>query len=355
MRRIIRILGVLLAGAVASLVIVRAVWQRQTAHRIKIDSATGISSLEKVRIGGIDQWISIRGWNREHPLLLLLHGGPGFPGMPFAHVTAELEKHLVVVRWDQRGAGKSYSSSIPEHSMNIDQFVADTAELTDLLRQRFNKPRILLGAHSWGTMIGALTVAKSPERFSAYLSVCQAANAAESERLMYRGALEKATATGNDRAVSELTALGMPPYDEFRDYDRMTDWISRFSNAEHPPVSRGHFVRLALESPLYSWGDLVRIPLGAKFSFSQLWREAFYETDLFTQVPRIDVPVFFFLGRHDHTATASAALAERYFAALEAPRGKQLIWFENSGHWPHLEEPARFEQAVIEAAGAAWP
>lgn len=355
MRRIIRILAVLLAGAVASLIIVRAVWQRQTAQRIKIDSATGINSLEKVRIGGIEQWISIRGWNREHPVLLLLHGGPGFPGMPFAHVTAELEKHFIVVRWDQRGAGKSYSTSIPERSMNVEQFVADTLELTDLLRQRLNRSRILLGAHSWGTIIGALAVAQSPERFSAYISISQAADAAESERLMYRWALEKARAAGNQRAISELTALGLPPYKEFADYDRMTDWISRFSSMEHQPVSRSQFVRLALESPLYSWGDLVRIALGAKFSFSQLWREVFYEVDLFTQVPRIEVPVFFFLGRHDHTATASAALAERYFAALDAPRGKQLIWFEDSGHWPHLEEPERFEQAVIKAAGAALP
>ncbi len=130
----------------------------------------------------------------------------------------------------------------------------------------------------------------------------------------------------------------------------MTRWIARFSNQEHQAITRWRFVRLALESPFYSSTDLVRIPLGARFSFSRLWREAFYDTDLFKQAPRLDVPVLFFLGRHDHTATGSAAMAERYLEALDAPRGKRLIWFENSGHWPQLEEPERFQDELIRRA-----
>jgi pimeloyl-ACP methyl ester carboxylesterase len=250
------------------------------------------------------------------------------------------------VHWDQRGAGKSYSLSMASSSMNMKQFVADTLELTDLVRARFNQPRIFLCAHSWGSMIAALAVAQAPERYSAYVAVSQAANAPESERLMYRWALDKAAEKGNQKAISELKQIGEPPYERFADYNKMTDWIGRFSGEEHRPITRWHFARLAFESPFYSWADLVRIPLGARFSFSRLWREAFYETDLLKQAPRLDVPVFFFLGRHDHTATASAAMAARYYQALDAPRGKRLIWFEDSGHWPQLEEPAKF-RAVL--------
>jgi pimeloyl-ACP methyl ester carboxylesterase len=352
-RRVAMILLLLLGGAIVSLLALRVVCQHQAAERIKISSPNGIDLLEKIKLGGVDQWILIRGWNRENPVLLLLHGGPGFPGMPFAHVTAELEKRFVVVRWDQRGAGKSYSPSVPDSSMNMKQFVADTLELTDLLTRRFNQPRIFLGAHSWGSMIAALAVAQAPERFSAYLAVCQAANAPESERLMYRWALDKAAEEGNEKAASELKQLGLPPYARFADYHTMTDWIARFSGKEHRAVARWRFVRLALESPFYSWADLFRIPLGVKFSFSRLWREAFYNTDLLKQAPRLDVPVFFFIGRHDHTATASAAMAQRYFEALDAPRGKRLIWFESSGHWPQLEEPERFQNELIRAADEA--
>jgi len=82
---------------------------------------------------------------------------------------------------------------------------------------------------------------------------------------------------------------------------------------------------------------------------SDFLRGVFYRTDLLKQAPKLEVPVYFFLGRHDRTVTASAALAERYFESLETPKGKHLIWFENSGHWPQLEEPDRFRAVVTEA------
>lgn len=352
-KRIVMTLILLLASLVIALVALRAFWRHQAAHRIRISSPVGIDLLEKVKLGGVDQWILIRGWNRDNPVLLLMHGGPGFPCMPFAHVAGELEKRFVVVHWDQRGAGKSYSPSVPDSSMNIKQFVSDTLELTDLLRGRFNQKHIFLGAHSWGSIIGALAVSEAPDRFSAYFAISQAANAPESERLMYHWALEKAAEARNEKALFELKKPGPPPYEQFEDYNRMVGWIARFSRADHRPITRLHFVHLALESPFYSWADLIRIPLGTKFSFSRLWREAFYEIDLLKQAPRLDVPVFFFLGRHDHTATASAEMAEHYFTALEAPRGKRLIWFEHSGHWPQLEEPERFQAELIRVADEA--
>lgn len=352
-KRIVMTLILAFASVVIGLVALRTFWRHQAAQRIRISSPTRIDTLEKIKLGGVDQWILIRGWNRNNPVLLLMHGGPGFPCMPFAHVAGDLEKRFVVIHWDQRGAGKSYSPSIPNSSMNMKQFIADTLELTDALRTRFNQPRILLAAHSWGSMIAARAVSQAPERFSAYIAISQAANAPESERMMYRWALENAAAEGNENAATELKQLGVPPYERFADYYKMTDWIAHFSDKEHSPVSPSRFVRLALESPFYSWGDLVRIPFGYRHSFSELWREAFYKTDLLKQAPRLEVPVFFFLGRHDHTAIASAAMAERYFNALDAPRGKELIWFENSGHWPQLEEPDRFQQELTRAAEEA--
>ncbi|MDQ6807830.1 MAG: alpha/beta hydrolase [Verrucomicrobiota bacterium] len=97
--------------------------------------------------------------------------------------------------------------------------------------------------------------------------------------------------------------------------------------------------------PAYSWLDLFRIPLGVRYSFGRLWKEIFYETSLFKQAPRIDVPVYFFLGRHDKVVTSE--VAQRYFDALDAPRGKQIVWFEHSGHWPHFEEPEKYRATLI--------
>src|SRR2546423_11087796 len=196
----------ILALLVLALIVLRAYEQSQIAKRIAITSPNGIASLEKVRLGGVGQWVQIRGEDRTEPILLFLHSGPGFPEMPFSHVNAELEKEFVVVQWDQRGAGKSYSSSIPESSMTIEQFIADTHELVQFLLQRFGRTKLMLVAHSWGSIVGALTVAKYPELFSAYVGISQAVNAPESERAMYRFALETAASQGSEKGRGGASA-----------------------------------------------------------------------------------------------------------------------------------------------------
>ena len=338
----------ILALLVLALVVLRAYEQSQIAKRIAITSPNGIASLEKVRLGGVGQWVQIRGEDRTKPILLFLHSGPGFPEMPFSHMNAALEKEFVVVQWDQRGAGKSYSASIPENSMTIEQFVSDTHELAQSLLKRFGRPKLYLVAHSWGSIVGALTVAKYPELFHAYVGISQAVNAPESERMMYRFGLETAASQGNEKAVADLRRIGEPPYKSFSDYRLMKNWVKRFNDVNYAELTPWQFARIAFASPSYWWGDLFRLVLGMRFSFSHLWQEAFYRIDLLKQVPRIDVPVYFLLGRHDRTVTASAPLAERYFERLDAPKGKQLIWFEKSGHWPQLEEPEEFCTALME-------
>src|SRR6267154_827683 len=139
--RVLRIGGGL-AACVIGVVVWRFFLQHTTASRLKIASPPGIASLEKVRLGGIDQWIQIRGEDRAKPLLLFLHSGPGFPEMPFSHVNAALERNFVIVQWDQRGAGKSYSLSVPENSMTIEQFISDTHQLVELLLARFGRTKL---------------------------------------------------------------------------------------------------------------------------------------------------------------------------------------------------------------------
>jgi pimeloyl-ACP methyl ester carboxylesterase len=336
---------IVLSTGIALLTIGRSILQRKVAARIAITPRSGINSLEKIRLGGAEQWILIRGWNRTKPLLLFVHGGPGFPEMPFAQVNADLEKDFVVVQWDQRGAGKSYPA--PRDSLDVEQFVSDTRELTDLLLKRFNAQKLLLVGHSWGSLVGTLAVARDPDKFFAYIGISQFADAPESERMMYRWALEQAEQTSHVQAARKLKRIGLPPYESVRDFRTMKKWVAYFNAAEYRPMSRLQFVRLAFESPIYSWRDLMNLAWGARISFDELWREVFYKTNLLRDAPRIDVPIYFFEGRHDRVTTVSAAMAERYFNALDAPRGKKLIWFEHSGHWPHLEQPHDYQGELL--------
>ena len=109
-----------------------------------------IDTLERVELGGIPQWISVRGLDRQNPVLLYLHGGPGFPAMPASHRwQGPWEEYFTVVQWDQRGAGKSYPGTTAE-SMTVQQFQSDTHELVLHLRRRFQRERLFLLGHSWG-------------------------------------------------------------------------------------------------------------------------------------------------------------------------------------------------------------
>ena len=74
-----------------------------------IDPLHGIDDALFTKIGGIDQWIRIRGQNRDNPVLLLLHGGPGIALSPLPRdFLFSWTRDFTIVLWDQRGAGKTF-------------------------------------------------------------------------------------------------------------------------------------------------------------------------------------------------------------------------------------------------------
>jgi predicted alpha/beta-fold hydrolase len=62
-----------------------------------------------ISIGGIEQWVTIKGSDITKPVILFLHGGPGSVISPYSDaVYGEWEKEFVLVNWDQRGARKDF-------------------------------------------------------------------------------------------------------------------------------------------------------------------------------------------------------------------------------------------------------
>ncbi len=98
----------------------------------KVVSANGIDQARAVEIGGIRQWITVRGRDRHNPILLLLHGGPPAPDLPNRYLfEGSCTDYFTVVEWDQRGAGKTYELNAPETvapTMHADRMVQDTEE-----------------------------------------------------------------------------------------------------------------------------------------------------------------------------------------------------------------------------------
>jgi pimeloyl-ACP methyl ester carboxylesterase len=307
-----------------------------------------MSTLEKVRVGGADQWILERSENIDNPIVLFLHGGPGTSQLTLnRRNTRDLERFFTVVNWDQRGAGKSYPAIRNVQRMTIDQFVEDTRELTLYLLRKFDKARLVLVGHSWGTVVGALAVARYPELYSCYVGVGQTANMTDGERASYRWTLEQARQHGHRKAIDALVSMGPPPYK--RDWQKNTlaqrRYLGRFGGEVHAN-RRGAFdlvVGSLLFSREYTLTDRINFFRGILGSMRLLWPQLL-EVDLFKSVPELRIPVLFIEGRHDHEAPAE--IAERYVDALKAP-SKELIWFEDSAHMPNSEERDKFNQVMV--------
>jgi pimeloyl-ACP methyl ester carboxylesterase len=325
----------------------RAVMQGRVKRATAINTAGGVESLERVTLGGVGQWLLIRGVDRSNPVLLHLHGGPGSADISIARFfDAGLIEHFTVVHWDQRGAGKSFDPDIPPESMIREQFVLDTRDLASMLSERFGVAKIYLVGHSWGSEIGALAASRYPELFHAYVGVGQVVEKVEQERISYRFALERAREAGNPQAIRELEKIGPPPYDGVPELLVQRKWLERFGGVTRSEEAKfPALIERALSSPDYSLFDAVRFFRGQSFSSARLWDER-VETNLFEQAPRIEVPVYFFAGRHDYNTPSE--LAERYYQALDAPRGKHFIWFEGAGHMLPYEVPDEYARALVD-------
>jgi pimeloyl-ACP methyl ester carboxylesterase len=310
-----------------------------------IKSERSIASMEKVRLGGVEQWILIRGNDRSNPVLLFVHGGPGSAEMPVEHAYGgELEKHFVVVHWDQRGAGKSFHTDIPKGSMKVGQFVSDAQELVEVLRKRFSAPKIYLLGHSWGSLLGILTVSKIPDHFYAYIGMGQVVDMERNESISYQFVIDEARKHKDQTAIRDLESIGPPPYKNIAGLGVERKYLNKFGGVAYNPKKALNMYKLALQSSEYTPIDYLRYFYGALFSIENMWDEVL-TYNLFKQVPRINAPVYFFEGRHDYNTPWP--LVEEYYKFLDAPKGKTLVWFDDSAHSPMFEEPDKFNREML--------
>jgi pimeloyl-ACP methyl ester carboxylesterase len=304
-----------------------------------------IAEALRLPLGGIDQYVLIRGRDVANPVLVALHGGPGTAETPLLrHFNSALEEAFTVVYWEQRGTGKSFSKAIPETSMTVDRFVRDLDELVDYLLRRLGRKTVVLFGHSWGTALGTLYAARYPQKVSAYIGTGQIGDLAASELASYRFVLDEAKRRGNSKAIAELTKLGPPPY---TDKQMMVQrrWLGRFAGTlgSLPVLTAARIVLLSPGSSIFALPNIVR---GTLFSVRTLWGEV-SKLNLERDVPELKMPVWFLNGRHDHQVDAGVAAA--YFEKLTAPE-KTQVWFENSGHFVPFEEPEKFNKTMCDIA-----
>jgi pimeloyl-ACP methyl ester carboxylesterase len=314
-------------------------------------SSNGISTLEEIQLGGEKQWIFIRGKDQTNPILIFLHGGPGEPSMGMSssrRSDSELINHFTVVHWDQRGAGKSYNKSISADSMTLNRIVEDCNELIDYLRIKFDKSKVFIVAHSSGTLFGIKTAYRYPQKIHAYVGVAQIINDFEHETINYEFALEEAKRSGNKKHQNAIKEIGPPPYEIPEKLFDKAKHIVRYGGMMVDFSSRKMIgiVLPYLSSPEYSISEGIRtiVGKGRNFTVNALWKETTV-VNFTEEIDSIKVPIYFFEGKFD--MITPTILVENFYKNLIAEKGKNLFIFENSAHFPMIEERERYQDILI--------
>jgi pimeloyl-ACP methyl ester carboxylesterase len=305
----------------------RAYRHRELAKATVIDPVKGIDEAFFTKIGGIDQWIGIRGQDRENPVLLLLHGGPGIALSPLPRdFLFSWTRDFTIVLWDQRGAGKTFGRSGPVAAdVTKDRMAQDGIEVAEFIRTRLGKSKVAIVAVSWGTAIGVRMAKARPDLFSLYVGSGQSVNQGKYRRVAYRQLLAEAHTRNDRQAIAELEANGPPPYDSVSKATVHTKWANRYEPGQ---LSRGSLISAVLFDSNASLKDLRDYVRGVTSSQDH-FRDAVEREDVPSLGTTFAIPFFVFQGAIDNVTPV--APVREYVDRVIAPQ-KALVLIPNAGH-----------------------
>ena len=314
-----------------------------------IHTPNGIQEDRFIKLGGIEQWISIRGEDRSNPVILFVHGGPGDATSLYGWALLRpWFKRFTVVQWDQRGAGKTYGRNGPTTpDVTVTRIVNDGIELADSVTRVLRKNKIVVVGHSFGSILAMQMVKARPELFYAYVGTGQVGAPSDATlATAYREVLAVARRRNERAAVAELTAMGPPPWREGRSYGVEHKWGNLL---EHVDAFLASTLTLKLTAPGATLRDVNDSFDGEGFSGGKLVPQINgIDRALFRST--FEIPVFVFQGADDLTTPPS--LAERFVWAIHAPK-KAFVAVPDGGHFVVFTRPDAFLADLVRYVGFA--
>ena len=296
-----------------------------------------------IDVNGDKQHIHIRSDVPQGPVLLFVHGGPGVCDRSWVMPTQSqyLADKCVMVCWDQRMAGKNYRRANAMLDMTLDQQVEDMHQVVLYLMQRFNKEKLYIVGHSWGSILSTLYLPKYPETIAAYVGMGQFVDGPRNEKMSYDFVVNYAKEHGDEKALKALADIGAPVNGVYTGgLDALMvqrDYMTKFGGGCY---KHKESIIKSVVMPFFTSGeywlipDLYRYAKGSFYCLEKLWPQVvalnFIET-----VPELKVPVYIFQGDHDQNTPG--VLAREWFDALKAPY-KEWVPFHESAHSPIKEE-----------------
>lgn len=296
-----------------------------------------------VPIGGIKQWIAIRGRRAGNPAIVFIHGGFGDAQSPFLAEFAPWERDFTVLTWDQRGSGKTFGKyreatpgmATPEAA--LESLTRDAIEVAEYARRKLRKERVILVGHSCGSILGLKVVKRRPDLFQAYVASGFPANWVLMIHAREAWVRKQATIAGDAATLKALDAAASLPIGDLRRFIVGQDYLM-------PPSDIGY---LQMESKFIGAvaapkkGDAADWVAGFNFSQERVLPAV---TSFNARAVGLDfkVPFFIIQGRDDHVTAFADTKA--YVAEVRAPR-KAFVAIDG-GHFACFTNPTEFVPAI---------
>ena len=331
----------------AFLIFWSSVCQSQTNPSTEKTKKTNTAVDEKsfIELGGEKQYVEITGVSSKNPVLLFLHGGPGWPQTPhLRYFNSDLTKSVILVAWEQSGCGKSYMNNPEPKNLSLEQLISDAHQLTQILKKKFGQKKIYLAGFSWGSVIGLHLIQRYPEDYAAYFGISQIIDINRSINLSREWIEQQAKLKGDKKMEQLVTQLKNKDTslckNQLECFFKKYELLSEYGGHIYKKESEAEITVAETKYEDYKNYDWLK---GFMYSASRLGN-AIFSTD-FTATTSVDVPIYFFVGRHDWSLPA--IVTEEFVNKLTAPK-KEIVWFENSGHESLEEEPAKFNKEIID-------
>jgi proline iminopeptidase len=260
----------------------------------------------------------------------------------------ELEKRSAVVYWDQRACGTSQGTP-PSWSFATGELVKDMDAVVALVRARFAPRRLFVFGHSWGGFLGTAWLVdpehqRGVDGFMMVAGAYDLPHRLDAQRQTILEYAEAKLALGLDTDTWQEArdwASAMPVKlaadwsdEELASLNKYLMWV--FDLRYEPPIDYSQLLSSPMDAPAF---------LRNAGSMTSNYGTLADRADLTADMAGIRVPTLITWGRNDLNVPVLAA--QKAFDALgTTPADKQLVLFDDSGHYPFWNEERRWLDAT---------
>lgn len=320
--------------------------------RYRILSSNGIDEKLYVNINGQEQYVFIKGMDVNSPIVLNLHGGPANPDAFFTYEFAkEIIDEFTYVSWDQRGCGRTYyknKCTDPQNkSADFEQAIKDVDELVKYLCMRFNKDKVILMGHSYGSLLGASYVSRHPERVEKYIGIGQSVSIKDTQKMNYSEAVDLLIDDKKKRDELETAYQRLEKSFNFENLMKFQRLTVPCFIANMPKIKQTNQIKLILSSPDLAFNDL-RWLVGmlnwkAHYIRNKKLLDYTLSANIYDVANEYDVPMYFISGEYDKSCRVD--LLKKYYDEIVA-LNKKIVIMKACGHSPQIDEPVLFAKEV---------